>query len=258
MSSFSLLERNHLPTIRMKTYDRSRSFSFSREIFLVSISWLRPKPALEEPANGHKKASTTKEKGENKRLIASAIVCFPFSFKCCAGSLGNAKTGKAFLSFVNEREKASRLLALYSSSITGWLSLFFYINEPTSWWRICQEMNENTFLIFTGIHPSLSLFQENIETEVMDSWWRVVKRLFSFLLLVQNFMITLLNDQDYSPDGRLIVNVILNEVLEDQEKLLSLNVRTFLFSFFYMCGQEREGDPLTIQTIETEHVCVPA
>jgi len=30
-------------------------------------------------------------------------------------------------------------------------------------------MNENTFLIFTGIHPSLSLFQENIETEVMDS-----------------------------------------------------------------------------------------
>jgi len=32
-----------------------------------------------------------------------------------------------------------------------------------------KEMNENTFLIFTGIHPSLSLFQENIETEVMDS-----------------------------------------------------------------------------------------
>ena len=76
-------------------------------------------------------------------------------------------------------------------------------------------MNENTFLIFTGIHPSLSLFQENIETEVMDSWWRVVKRLFSFLLLVQHFTITLLNDQDYSPDGRLIVNVISEE---DQEK----------------------------------------
>ena len=72
-------------------------------------------------------------------------------------------------------------------------------------------MNENTFLIFTGIHPSLSLFQENIETEVMDSWWRVVKRLFSFLLLVQHFTITLLNDQDYSPDGRLIVNVISEE-----------------------------------------------
>ena len=33
-------------------------------------------------------------------------------------------------------------------------------------------------------------------------------RLFSFLLLVQHFTITLLNDQDYSPDGRLIVNVI--------------------------------------------------
>merc|ERR1711920_586727 len=46
MSSFSLLERNHLPTIRMKTYDRSRSFSFSREIFLVSISWLGQRPLL--------------------------------------------------------------------------------------------------------------------------------------------------------------------------------------------------------------------
>lgn len=74
-------------------------------------------------------------------------------------------------------------------------------------------MNENTFLIFTGIHPSLSLFQENIETEVMDSWWRLMKRLFSFLLLVQHFTITLLNDQDYSPDGRLIVNVISERVL---------------------------------------------
>jgi len=42
-----------------------------------------------------------------------------------------------------------------------------------------------------------------------------VKRLFSFLLLVQHFTITLLNDQDYSPDGRLIVNVISEE---DQEK----------------------------------------
>lgn len=31
--------------------------------------------------------------------------------------------------------------------------------------KIEEEMNENTFLIFTGIHPSLSLFQENIETE---------------------------------------------------------------------------------------------
>lgn len=87
------------------------------------------------------------------------------------------------------------------------------MKENNKWKRSCETivMNENTFLIFTGIHPSLSLFQENIETEVMDSWWRVVKRLFSFLLLVQHFTITLLNDQDYSPDGRLIVNVISEE-----------------------------------------------
>jgi len=93
------------------------------------------------------------------------------------------------------------------------LSLFSLKRRKKTWNRSCETivMNENTFLIFTGIHPSLSLFQENIETEVMDSWWRVVKRLFSFLLLVQDFTITLLNDQDYSPDGRLIVNVISEE-----------------------------------------------
>lgn len=60
MSSFSLLERNHLPTIRMKTYDRSRSFSFSREIFLVSISWLGQRPLL-------RASQRTQESQHNKR-----------------------------------------------------------------------------------------------------------------------------------------------------------------------------------------------
>ena len=47
-----------------------------------------------------------------------------------------------------------------------------------------------------------------------------MKRLFSFLLLVQHFTITLLNDQDYSPDGRLIVNVISERVLGPGEAFL--------------------------------------
>ena len=55
-----LLKRNHLPTIRMKTYDRSRSFSFSREIFLVSISWLGQRPLL-------RASQRTQESQHNKR-----------------------------------------------------------------------------------------------------------------------------------------------------------------------------------------------
>ena len=58
--SFFLLKRNHLPTIRMKTYDRSRSFSFSREIFLVSISWLGQRPLL-------RASQRTQESQHNKR-----------------------------------------------------------------------------------------------------------------------------------------------------------------------------------------------